>query len=463
MLKLFNTPTNKKEPFEPLKPEIVRMYHCGPTVYDYAHIGNLRAYVFADTLRRTLEYLNFEVEQVINITDVGHLASDDDDGEDKMTKGLKREGLPITLEGLKILADKYETAFKEDLKLLNIKTPSHFPRATSYINEDIELVQKLEQKGVAYVISDGVYFDTAKFKDYGKLGGLTPIDESLERVSASGKKNPRDFALWKLSGGGHLGFESPWGKGFPGWHIECSVMSAKLLGQPFDIHTGGTDHIPVHHNNEIAQSEAAYGKPLAHFWLHNAFLNIRGNKMAKSEGNFNTLKDLEEKGFSPLSYRYLLLGAHYRSQINFTIEALEGSKSALLNLVENFLNLGSSDGLVIQKYQNKFRKFMNDDLNTPKALALVWEILKDGSLHSADKRATIIDFDKILGLNILEQSLKLEKVLKNIPISVKNLADEREVARKNSDFKKADDLRAEIQSFGFRVEDGEDGPKILPR
>ncbi len=461
MLKLFNTLSNKKETFEPVS-DNVKMYHCGPTVYDYAHIGNLRAYVFADVLRRTLEYLNFEVEQVINITDVGHLASDADDGEDKMTKGLKREGLPLTLEGLKILADKYEISFKEDLKLLNIKTPSHFPRATSYIKEDIELVQKLEQNGFAYSTSDGVYFDTAKFKDYGKLGGLTPIDESLERVSASGKKNPRDFALWKLSGGGHIGFESPWGKGFPGWHIECSVMSAKFLGQPFDIHTGGTDHIPVHHNNEIAQSEAAYGKPLAHFWLHNAFLNIGGNKMAKSTGNFNTLDDLEKNKFSPLSYRYLLLGAHYRSQINFTLEALEGSQNALRNLIESFLNLGSSSGSVIQEYQNKFSEFMSDDLNTPKALALVFELLKDESLSSADKRATIINFDKILGLHILEQSLELQKALENIPTSVKNLADEREIARKNNDFKKADDLRAEIESLGFRVEDGENGPKIFP-
>ena len=409
-----------------------------------------------------LEYLNLKVEQVINITDVGHLASEADDGDDKMTKGLKREGLPFTLEGLKILADKYELAFKEDLKRLNIKTPNHFPRATSYIMEDIEIVQKLEERGFAYTTLDGVYFDTAKFPDYGKLGGLTPIDESVERVKSSGKKNPRDFALWKLSGDGHLGFESPWGKGFPGWHIECSAMSAKILGQPFDIHTGGTDHIPVHHNNEIAQSEAAYGKPLAHFWLHNAFLNIGGNKMAKSAGNFNTLNDLEKKGLSPLSYRYLLLGAHYRSQINFTLEALEGSQNALKNLVESFLSLGLPDGSVIQKYKNQFTEFMEDDLNTPKALALVWEIIKDESLTLADKRATIVYFDKVLGLDILNQSLKLQKIIENMPSSIKILAEERELVRKKGDFKKADELRTEIQSSGFRIEDGENGPKILP-
>ncbi len=463
MIKLFNTLSGKKEEFSPIQDGMVKMYHCGPTVYDYAHIGNLRVYVFADILRRTLEYSNFKVEQVINITDIGHLVSDADDGDDKMTKGLKREGLPFTLQGLKTLADKYEIAFKEDLKKLNIETPDHFPRATSYIKEDIEIIKKLEEKGFAYSISDGIYFDTAKFSDYGKLGGLTPIDESMERVKSSGKKNPRDFALWKLSGDGHLGFESPWGKGFPGWHIECSAMSAKLLGQPFDIHTGGADHIPVHHNNEIAQSEAAYGKPLAHFWLHNAFLNIEGNKMAKSAGNFNTLNDLEKKGFSPLSYRYLLLSAHYRSQINFTLEALEGSQNALKNLVESFLNLGSSGGSIIAKYQNEFTEYMSDDLNTPKGLALVWEIMKDESPTPADKRATIIDFDKVLGLDILEQSMKLQKALENIPPSVKNLAEERELARKSGDFKRADNLRAEIQSLGFRVEDGENGPKILPR
>lgn len=290
MLYLTNTLTKQKELFVPLNEKNVGMYNCGPTVYDYAHIGNLRAYVFADILRRTLEYAGYTVNQVMNITDIGHLSSDADDGEDKMTRGLKREGKPLTLEAMKELADFYAEAFKKDLSWLNIEMPHHMPKASEHIAEDIALIQKLEARGFLYTTSDGVYFNTEKDPHYGKLGGLSDINEAQARIHAqSEKKSPRDFAVWKKND--VLGYESPWGKGFPGWHMECSAMSMKYLGETFDIHTGGIDHIPVHHNNEIAQSENATGKPYVRTWLHNAFVTVPSGKMAKSEGTGLTLAD----------------------------------------------------------------------------------------------------------------------------------------------------------------------------
>lgn len=374
------------------------MYHCGPTVYNYVHIGNLRSYVFADILRRAAEYTGLNVVQVVNITDIGHLTSDADTGDDKMVKGLKREGLPLTLRGLKELSDKYEAAFKEDLGKLNIKTPHHFPRATEYLEAEIALVQKLEEKGFAYKLDDGIYFDTGKLPDYGKLGGLTPIAEAQARIDAD-KKSPRDFVLWKFSADDRLGFESPWGKGFPGWHIECSAMSEKLLGQPFDIHTGGVDHIPVHHNNEIAQSEAAYDRPLANFWLHNEFINVSGGKMAKSEDNFITLKSLEEKGFSPLAYRYFLLMAHYRTPVTFSWEALEAAQNAFNKIKKQVASLPDG-GQVNEEYQKQFVDKIENDLNTPQALALLWTMMKDKDLSPEDKKATAQNFCKVYGLGL---------------------------------------------------------------
>ena len=397
-IKLHNTLTGSLEAFTPINPGKVGMYHCGPTVYNYAHIGNLRSYVFADLLRRTFEYSGHDVAQVINITDIGHLTSDADTGDDKMVKGLKREGLPLTLEGLKQLSLKYEKAFKEDLEALNIETPHHFPRATEYLEQEIALVKRLEEKGYAYKLDDGVYFDTTKLTNYGKLGGLTPIEESQARIETS-KKNSRDFVLWKISQDDHLGFESPWGRGFPGWHIECSVMSRELLGQPFDIHTGGVDHIPVHHNNEIAQSEAAYDAPLANFWLHNEFVTVAEGKMAKSEDNFITLKTLTEKGFSPLSYRYFLLMAHYRTPVNFSWEALEAAQNAYEKL-KKFVSTGGSSGSVDEAYKAKFKEKLENDLNTAQALAIVWTMVKDKEVTIENKIATILDFDRVLGLGL---------------------------------------------------------------
>lgn len=398
-IKLHNTLSGSLEEFKPITPGIVGMYHCGPTVYNYAHIGNLRSYIFADILRRTLEYSKYEVKQVINITDIGHLTSDADTGDDKMMKGLKLEGFPITLEGLKQLADKYEKAFKDDLSALNIETPHAFPRATEYLKQEIELIQKLEENGFAYKLKDGVYFDTSKSKDYGKLGGLTPIDESVARIGTEEKRSPRDFVLWKISADTHLGFESPWGVGFPGWHIECSAMSREFLGQPFDIHTGGVDHIPVHHNNEIAQSESAYNTELAKYWLHNEFINLKEGKMAKSEGNFITLKTLVEKGFSPLAYRYFLLMAHYRTPVTFSWEALEAAQNAYRKL-KRFRDTLTEVGVVNEGYRVKFTEKLENDLNTAQALALVWGLVKDSKIAREDKLATMLDFDKVLGLGL---------------------------------------------------------------
>lgn len=398
-LKIHNSLTREVEDFYPIHPGKVGMYHCGPTVYDYAHVGNLRSYIFADLLRRAVEAEGLEVTQVINITDIGHLTSDADTGDDKMVKGLKRENLPLSLDGLKELANKYEEAFKDDLKALNIKTPHHFPRATEYLEDQIALIETLEEKGFAYKLEDGVYFDTSKLSDYGKLGGLTPLGESVARIGNEGKRNSRDFVLWKISRDTHLGFESSWGTGFPGWHIECSAMAKKLLGQPLDIHTGGVDHIPVHHNNEIAQSEAAYGSELARYWLHNEFVTLSDAKMAKSEGSYIRLKDVVERGFSPLAYRYFLLMAHYRSKVVFSWEALEAANNAFEKL-KRFVGPIGDVGVVDQAYKATFMEKIENDLNTPQALAVLWTLVKDKEVASENKLATILEFDKVLGLDL---------------------------------------------------------------
>ena len=455
-IKLYNTLSGELEEFNPAKAGEVRMYHCGPTVYNYAHIGNLRSYVFADILRRVLEYSGNKVIQVINITDIGHLASDADTGDDKMVKGLKREGLPLTLEGLKQLADKYEGAFKNDLKALNIETPQHFPRATQYLKQEVELIQKLEKNGYAYRLENGVYFDTGKLAGYGKLGGLTPLDESVARVGNAVKKSPRDFVLWKLSEDNHLGLGSPWGTGFPGWHIECSAMSREFLGQPFDIHPGGVDHIPIHHNNEIAQSEAAYNSPLAIFWLHNEFVNVSESKMAKSEGNQITLNSLVEKGFFPLAYRYLLLMAHYRTPVTFSWEALEAAQNGYKKLKETYSRLIRANSTISENYKKEFEEAIESDLNTPEALAVVWKLIKDEAVSSADKRATLLDFDKVLGLDLEHNEFEVT----DIPKEVQKLLQEREKVRTSGDYKKADELREQIKKLGFTVEDTPSGQKI---
>ena len=457
-LTLFNTLGRKKEEFIPLKKE-VGLYTCGPTVYNYAHIGNLRTYVFEDLLKRTLLFNKYKVKHVMNITDVGHLTSDADEGEDKMLKGAKREHKTVWQ-----IAEFYTKAFQQDLKKLNILAPKIWCKATSHIKEQIELIQRLEKKGYTYLAGGNVYFNTAKLKDYGKLAQLDLSAEKQARVEKDeNKKNSHDFVLWFTKSKfaeQEMKWDSPWGSGYPGWHIECSAMSMKYLGKNFDIHCGGKEHIPVHHTNEIAQSEAAFGhKPWVRYWLHNEWLILaQGEKMAKSGENFITLSTLEEKNFSPLDYRYFCLGTHYRKQLMFSYEALAGAKIAHHRLVEAVLELkkdkstNKNDSLV-KKYIEKFLAEINDDLNTSQALATLWEVIKDSNLSGKEKLKLIFQFDEILGFNL--SKVKKEKLA--IPAEVKKLAEERELARKNKDWKKADEMREKIKQSGFTVGDSAEG------
>ncbi|PIN73932.1 cysteine--tRNA ligase [Candidatus Woesearchaeota archaeon CG10_big_fil_rev_8_21_14_0_10_45_16] len=458
-LVLSNTLSKKREKFIPLG-KAVGLYTCGPTVYNYAHIGNLRAYVFTDILKRVLILDGYKVKHVMNITDVGHLTSDADQGEDKMTKGLQREGLPLTLEGMGKLAEKYTQAFKDDLDKLQILIPDFMPKASEHIKEDIELIGSLEKKKFTYKTSDGVYFDTSRLPDYGKLlGSDQQSDEEHARLKGkTEKKNPEDFALWKFNDS--LGWEAPWGKGFPGWHIECSAMASKYLGKQFDIHCGGREHIAIHHTNEIAQSEAAFSKkPWVKYWLHNEWLVLgAGKKMAKSGDNFITLTALEKKGYDPLDFRYLCLGTHYKKPLMFTFEALEGAQKARRKLVDKVLELKDSESKESKtrqkKYLDAFGKDLDDDLNTPKALATMWEMLKDKTLSGKDKYSLLLKFDDVLGLDLNGA----EKA--DVPKEVISLAEERQRAREKKDWKKSDELREKIAKLGYTVGDTKEGYEI---
>ncbi len=461
-LYLFNTLTRKKEKFKPLRKKLVTMYNCGPTVYDRPHLGNLRAYIFADTLRRTLEYNGYKVKQVINITDVGHLTSDADTGEDKIEKSA-REKQKSAWE----IARYYENLFKEDIKKLNIKKPFKFPRATEHIKEMIELIKILEKKGYTYRTSDGIYFDTSKFKNYGKLAQLDKKQlKPGARVEVNPeKKNPYDFALWKFSPKDvkrQMEWESPWGIGFPGWHIECSAMSMKYLGKTLDIHTGGIDHIDIHHTNEIAQSEAATGKKFVNYWLHVNFLLVNNEKMSKSLGNIYTLEDLENKGYHPLAFRYLMLTSHYRSLANFTWQAIESANLTYKNLLEqvsaelitNKKEKKFNKKEALKEIKNKILKIINDDLDTPKLIAELWNVLRSEK-ELEYKKLFALEADKILGLGITE-FLKKNK----IPTEIKKKVLLREKFRQNKDWQKADELREEILKLGYKVEDTKDGPVV---
>ncbi len=455
MIRLFNSLTKTVEVFTPISKTTVTMYNCGPTVYNFVHIGNLRSYVFADTLRRVLENAHYAVTQVINITDIGHLTSDGDSGEDKMMKGLVREGLPINMDGMKKLADIYTDAFLNDINLLNIPRPEVLPRASEHIADQIKIISILEKKGFIYTTSDGVYFDTKKFPEYGILGGTQKKEESLARIEGnSEKRDPRDFALWKFNE--NLGWESPWGKGFPGWHIECSAMSMKYLGETFDIHTGGVDHISVHHNNEIAQSECATGKPLAHYWLHNEFVTIEGGKMAKSEGNFITLRSLIERGIHPLAYRYLLLSAHYRSPLHFTWDALNSAHTALEKLVHGYILSSAEETSLSTDYKAFLTEALEDDLNTPRALALLHK-LQDEPLSKEIRRPLIALFDATLGLSIEALAEQVQK----IPPEVLEKHAERMGARKEKDWTKSDTIRQELHDEGYILYDEGDTTTVL--
>lgn len=455
VLKFYNTLTRLKEEFKPIVDKKVGIYSCGPTVYDFVHVGNLRSYVFADILKRVLDYNNFETKQVINITDVGHLSGDSDDGEDKVERSAKEKGKTV-----KDLADFYTDNFFKNLDELNIqRSEREFPKATDYIEEQIELIKKLEEKDFTYKTSDGVYFDTSKYPKYAELGKLN-LEEQKEgaRVEKNPeKKNPSDFALWKFSGDKKRlqEWDAPWGVGFPGWHIECSAMSMKFLGETFDIHTGGEDHVPLHHTNERAQSESATGKPFANYWLHNAFITNTGNKMAKSEGNFFTLTDLKKEKILPEGFRYWLLTAHYRSQLDFNIDAILSAQNALLKLV-NFVK--ENGGEVNKDYKEKFLEKINDDLDTPSAIALIWTMLKDTSLTESDKSSTLLDFDNVLGLGLLD----LKKVMEVVPEEAKTLLEARKMARDEGNFAESDRLRDELKQLNFEVKDTPDGQELKP-
>lgn len=455
---LYNTLTRKKDIFKPIKSGRVGMYTCGPTVYLFPHIGNMRTYIFEDILKRVLSYNGYDIKHVMNITDVGHLTNDRDMGEDKVEKEAKKEG-KTSWE----IASYYTEAFKKDLNYLNIIYPNIFCRATDNIPEQIALIQTLEKKGFTYKTSDGIYFDTSKVSDYEKLSGQHLIDlKEGARVEVNiDKKNHTDFALWKFSPIGskrEMEWQSPWGIGFPGWHIECSAMSMKYLGDHFDIHCGGIDHVNIHHSNEIAQTESATGKkPWVNYWIHGAFLNVKdGEKMAKSGGNYLTVENtFVDKKINPLVYRFLTLNTHYRKSMEWNDEIEISGENGLKHLYAKVSALGDKIGKVNDEWKNKFILAINDDLNMPQAMAILNEMLKS-DISPADKLATALDFDKVFGLKLDEY---IQKKIE-IPTDIKNLMDERESARKNKNWTKSDELRDKIKNLGFEVKDTSGGQQI---
>ncbi|MDP3699077.1 MAG: cysteine--tRNA ligase [Nanoarchaeota archaeon] len=472
---LFNTLTRTKEKFVPLKDKSVGMYACGPTVYQYMHIGNLRSFLFEDILKRTLLFNGFKVKHIMNITDVGHLTSDADAGEDKMLKGARRENKTVWH-----IADFYTKAFQDDVKKMNLLPPAKLCKATDHIKEQIEMIKTLERKGYTYFKGGNVYFDTSKINDYGKLSQLDLDADSQARVERDPhKKNPHDFVLWFTKSKfqeQEMKWPSPWGSsGYPGWHIECSAMATKYLGKQFDIHCGGIDHIPVHHTNEIAQSEAANSKkPWVKYWLHNEFLVLSGEKMAKSGENFITLSTLIEKGIDPLDYRYFCLGTHYRKPLMFSYEALEGAKAGrkridifikkiqIFGKVNNKRKQDSSIKKLIEKSKNEFTKKINDDLNTSEALATIHEFIGE-----INKKISPEGIDKKNAKEILKFMKKINSVLgiidfkeERTPKEVELLARMRLMARNNKDWKKADELREKIKEMGYVVGDTKEGYDI---
>ena len=452
-LRLFDTYERRVRPFESLQPGRVGLYACGPTVYNFAHIGNLRTYLFEDLLKRVLMFNGYELDHVINITDVGHLTSDADTGEDKMELGARRTGMSAFE-----LADYYTAAFQRDLTRLNILPPDTWCRATEHIEEQIAFVQDLEEKGYTYETSDGIYFNSRKLNNYGHLARLDVAGlQAGARVGQGERRFVTDFALWKLSPKGEqrqMEWGSPWGRGFPGWHIECSAMAARYLGDYFDIHCGGEDHIPVHHTNEIAQTEASRGTRLANFWMHGYFLRLESGKMAKSTGEFLTLDATEEKGFDPLVYRYFCHTAHYRTQLNFSWESLESARVALNRLYQAAFSWGDPGDLA-DDVLGRFYDYLNDDLNMPRALAVVWELVRS-ELPDDVKKATLLACDEILGLDIA--AWQPEEM--TIPQAVQTLVDEREAARQAKDWARADELRGEVKALGFNLEDTPEGARI---
>jgi cysteinyl-tRNA synthetase len=464
-MNLYNSLTNKKENFQPHHPPKVEIYICGPTVYDYTHLGHLRTYTNSDIFIRALNFFGYHPYTVMNITDVGHLTDDADMGEDKMEKKAREEQKDIWQ-----IAEEYTIYFWKSMRQINVRQPDVAPKATDHIQEMIELVKRLEEKGYTYRISDGIYYDTAKFSDYGKLANveLEQLEEGARVEKNPGKKNPTDFALWKFSPENgpqrQMEWDSPWGTGFPGWHIECSAMSMKYLGEQFDVHLGGIDHINVHHTNEIAQSEAATGeKPWVKYWMHNDHLLIEGRKMSKSLHNFYKLEDIKEKGYHPLALRYLFLNSHYRSRMNFTWDALDSAQKALKNLYQivteakenpRRTDLSNDKLQKIEQYKREFEQALKDDLMMPEAMAVVWKAAKS-NLPAPDKRDLLLFFDEVLGLDLDKPQLNIKQYqLEEIPDQkVKELAEQRKEMRVEEKWEQADEIRDQIKGLGWEVKD----------
>lgn len=456
-LKIYNTLTREKEDFKPIDGKEVRIYSCGPTVYSYAHIGNFRAYIFMDTLRRVLKYDGYTLKHAMNITDVGHLESDADEGEDKMLKAAKKEN-----KNPYEIAKFYTDAFFKDFELLNIDKPEVICKATDHIKEMLKYVEEIMENGYAYETSKGIYFDISQLDKYPVLS-TRKIDEQIAgaRVAVDEeKRNPEDFALWIKAPENHImKWESQWGLSYPGWHIECSAMSRKYLGEEFDIHTGGIDHIPTHHENEIAQSKGATGKMPAKYWLHCNYLQVNGGKMSKSLGNVYTISTLIEKGINPLAFKLFCFSSHYRNKINFTFEGIESANKAYSRLKEGYNKHRSSDEkieeTVIEEFKRKFDEAINDDLNMPMAMGIVWDIVKYST--KSKQLADLLDkFDEVLGLKIAEK----DKTKDEIPEEITQLLEERKKARENKEWEKSDILRDKIQSLGYAIKDTKNGTEI---
>ncbi len=474
VLRLFNTLGRQIQAFEPITPGRAGIYTCGPTVYNYAHIGNLRTYVFEDILRRTLELCGYQVDQVMNITDVGHLTDDADQGEDKIIRSARESGKTVWE-----IAAFFTDAFFNDLDLLNIEPPGVRCRATEHIDEMIRLIQRIEANGYTYQAGGNLYFDISRFPDYGKLARLNLDDlKAGARIAIdTGKKNPFDFVLWfTRSKFGHQAmlWDSPWGRGYPGWHVECSAMSMKYLGEHFDIHCGGVDHISVHHTNEIAQSEAATGSKWVNYWIHGEFLVLDKEKMAKSAGNFLTLARLVEKGYDPLDYRYFCLGAHYRTQLKFSFEGLDAARTARRNLVDRVLRLSEGGapaapgtGVAVTTasakrghgYLETFQAALANDLNTPQALAELWGLLRDSTLPGAEKLRVVMEMDRVLGLGLARAETLDAELLQE----VEELIEQRQEARDRKDYARADEIREILKGKGIILEDTPGGVRFKKR
>lgn len=458
-MKFYNTLTRKKEDFKPINEKEVRMYSCGPTVYNFAHIGNLRTYVFMDILRRVLKRNGYKLNHAMNITDVGHLVSDADIGEDKMAKAAKEQK-----KSPWEIAEYYTDVFFKDTEALNIERPELVPKATNHIDEMIKFVEGLLDKGYAYETTDGIYFDIQKFKEYGKLSRLD-LDEQIAgaRVEVNEeKRHPADFALWKKAPKEHImQWPSPWGMGYPGWHIECSAMGRKYLGDTFDIHTGGVDHIPVHHENEIAQSEALLGKPAVNYWMHGEFMMVNNGKMSKSLGNTYTVADLKAKGLDPLAFRYFCLNAHYRNKLNFTWDAMQAAQVSYNRLIEGALVLkngtDSVEPEVIENFTNEFDEAINDDLNIPKALGVVWNVVRYGK-KSKQLFDLLLEMDAIMGLDIAKAEPKKQEV-GELDAEVEELISQRQQARNEKNWKLSDEIRDRLKDIGIILEDTPQGIK----